>query len=116
MKCPRIERIVNRLSKLKKLLPEKQRKEVRLYYGDKSMAGYTYINGTNRIYICMKTNNINALFFVCIHEYAHLLRNNTKHDKKFWDLFYKLVSIAMKNKLLELDFENMELCGDILIH
>tara|TARA_Y100000389_G_scaffold196003_1_gene228212 strand:+ start:300 stop:860 length:561 start_codon:yes stop_codon:yes gene_type:complete len=61
------------------------------------------INKGEKIYMCLRNQNnivdINTLFFVMMHELAHVMTNNWGHNKIFWDNFKFLIDNAVEFNL-----------------
>lgn len=67
---------------------------VRIYEGTKS-----YTINKRRVYICLKDENgryypRNALVYVILHEYAHILCDEIDHTEKFFAIFRSLLEKA----------------------
>ena len=100
--------------KFMRIIPKKYQIPNISFKSTTKQAGYTYIGNMNEIYLCFRAKNINVLFYVCIHEYTHLVLKSVLHDAKFWKLFNKFVKLAIKHKLLVMNFKDVILCGDII--
>lgn len=61
--------------------------------------GYT-LNKGDTIGLCIKENE-NALFFVVLHELAHVITPEYGHTPLFWDNFKMLVELAIKKDLYQ---------------
>lgn len=62
------------------------------------------INKGDKIVFCIrerdKTNNLvneNTIFFVALHELAHIMTKSVGHKKEFWDNFRFLLKFAIEN-------------------
>jgi hypothetical protein len=70
-----------------------------LYKGDKS-----YTMNKKKVYICVKYGNgryynRNMLYYVVLHEYAHLLCDEIGHTDKFFNIFDELLHKAAERGL-----------------
>jgi len=82
------------------------------------------VNKGESISVCMhdtqkKLNNINDLFFVTMHEMAHIMTEAFEHNEEFWNSFRLLIQIATKHKLYEhMDYDKnpSSFCGDYIDH
>ena len=59
------------------------------------------LNKGDAIYLCLrninnKLHNENTIFFVMMHELAHIMTNDWKHSPEFWGNFKLLTSNAIK--------------------
>ena len=65
----------------------------------------SYIQNKHIIYICLRKdiytfeNNINELYYILMHELAHLITKKYGHDTEYWDNYKLLLNIAIKNNL-----------------
>jgi predicted metal-dependent hydrolase len=82
------------------------------------------MNKTN-IGLCLKSKNghfhsINQLFFVLLHELAHMMSKSIGHNDEFWENFKLLIRISMDYNLYEkmgFSKENpIEYCGDYITY
>jgi predicted metal-dependent hydrolase len=82
--------------------------------------GYTSysINKGEQIVLCLRNNDklvdINTLFFVVLHEFAHLATESIGHTDEFWDNFRWILEEAINIGLYDKqDFKikNVEYCG-----
>jgi predicted metal-dependent hydrolase len=82
--------------------------------------GYTSysINKGEQIVLCLRNNDklvdINTLFFVVLHEFAHLATESIGHTDEFWDNFRWILEEAINIGLyVKQDFKikNVEYCG-----
>ncbi len=82
--------------------------------------GYTSysINKGEQIVLCLRNNDklvdINTLFFVVLHEFAHLATESIGHTDEFWDNFRWILEEAINIGLyVKQDFKikNLEYCG-----
>ena len=82
--------------------------------------GYTSysINKGEQIILCLRNNDklvdINTLFFVVLHEFAHLATESIGHTEEFWDNFRWILEEAINIGLyIKQDFKikNVEYCG-----
>ena len=82
--------------------------------------GYTSysINKGEQIILCLRNNDklvdINTLFFVVLHEFAHLATESIGHTEEFWDNFRWILEEAMNIGLYikqEFKIKNVEYCG-----
>lgn len=81
-------------------------------------------NKGEKINICLKNpitdksiNDINTMFFVTMHELAHVMTNDYKHNKEFWDNFRFLIQFAIEKDLYDyVDYNDhpVEFCGNII--
>jgi hypothetical protein len=85
-----------------------------------STPGYTSysINKGEQIILCLRNNDklvdINTLFFVVLHEFAHLATESIGHTEEFWDNFRWILEEAMNIGLYikqEFKIKNVEYCG-----
>jgi hypothetical protein len=82
------------------------------------------INKGERIGICLKNKkgeieDMNTMFFVLMHELAHIMTSEYKHNKAFWDNFSLLIQNAIDVKLYEHQEyrQNKEtFCGHVISH
>jgi len=82
--------------------------------------GYTSysVNKGEQIVLCLRNNDklidINTLFFVVLHEFAHLATESIGHTDEFWDNFRWILEEAINIGLyVKQDFKikNVEYCG-----
>lgn len=82
------------------------------------------MNKTN-IGLCLKSktgdfHSVNQLFFVLLHELAHMMSKSIGHTDEFWENFKLLIRISMENNLYEkMGFSNenpVEYCGDYITY
>ena len=82
--------------------------------------GYTSysVNKGEQIVLCLRNNDklidINTLFFVVLHEFAHLATESIGHTDEFWDNFRWILEEAINIGLyIKQDFKikNVEYCG-----
>tara|TARA_Y100000741_G_scaffold350867_1_gene321399 strand:+ start:2309 stop:2872 length:564 start_codon:yes stop_codon:yes gene_type:complete len=65
----------------------------------------SYIQNKHVIYICLRKdkytfeNNINELYYILMHEIAHLITKKYGHDTEYWDNYKLLLNTAIKNNL-----------------
>lgn len=65
----------------------------------------SYIHNKNIIYICLRKdkytfeNNINELYFILMHELAHLITKKYGHHEEYWNNYRLLLNIAIKKNL-----------------
>lgn len=83
---------------IRRLLANRNVKLEELSYEFKNEAAYS-INKGERIGICLrkKNGNIeheNTMFFVLMHELAHIMSRKYAHDAEFWDNFALLIKAA----------------------
>ncbi len=100
----------NKDVKLEEIQPE--------YFGE---AAYS-INKGEVIGMCVYNNNKfiydeNTMFFVFMHELAHIMSDHYAHDNEFWTNFGDLIDVAKKHNLY--DYENYkntktDFCGHTL--
>ena len=76
------------------------------------------INKGEQIILCLRNNDklvdINTLFFVVLHEFAHLATESIGHTEEFWDNFRWILEEAMNIGLYikqEFKIKNVEYCG-----
>jgi len=83
-------------------------------------SGYTSysVNKGEQIVLCLRNNDklidINTLFFVVLHEFAHLATESIGHTDEFWDNFRWILEEAINIGLyVKQDFKikNVEYCG-----
>ena len=55
------------------------------------------LNKGERIGICTKNKDSNTMFFVLLHELAHIMTKAYKHDDEFWDNFRLLIKAAIES-------------------
>jgi len=104
----------NRIIQLKKnFRPDRLKEGV-------TTTGYTSysINKGEQIILCLRNNDklvdINTLFFVVLHEFAHLATESIGHTDEFWDNFRWILEEAINIGLyVKQDFKikNVEYCG-----
>jgi len=104
----------NRIKQLKKnFRPDRLKEGV-------TTLGYTSysINKGEQIILCLRNNDklvdINTLFFVVLHEFAHLATESIGHTEEFWDNFRWILEEAINIGLyIKQDFKikNVEYCG-----
>lgn len=82
--------------------------------------GYTSysVNKGEQIVLCLRNNDklidINTLFFVVLHEFAHLATESIGHTDEFWDNFRWILEESINIGLyIKQDFniKNVEYCG-----
>ena len=82
--------------------------------------GYTSysVNKGEQIILCLRNNDelvdINTLFFVVLHEFAHLATESIGHTEEFWDNFRWILEESIDIGLyIKQDFniKNVEYCG-----
>ena len=83
---------------VKRLLENKDVKIEEVAPQYKNQAAYS-INKGDTIGICLKNKsgryeNENTMFFVFMHELAHIMTNKYEHNKEFWDNFALLIEAA----------------------
>ena len=106
-KDSRAERLNNWTGNLEEVIPR--------YEGE---AAYS-INKGETIGVCVHTKSgmkedKNTMFFVIMHELAHVMCKNYAHDDDFWSAFEFLIKIAVENDLYDYeDFDNhsKKYCG-----
>ena len=85
-----------------------------------STPGYTSysINKGEQIILCLRNNDklvdINTLFFVVLHEFAHLATESIGHTDEFWDNFRWILEESINIGIyIKQDFKvkNEEYCG-----
>lgn len=85
-----------------------------------STPGYTSysVNKGEQIILCLRNNDelvdINTLFFVVLHEFAHLATESIGHTEEFWDNFRWILEESINIGLyIKQDFniKNVEYCG-----
>ena len=92
---PNNKYLINNLKKniIIKELPKKYTKHI------------SYLYNNNTIYICLRntTNifekNINDLYFIIMHELAHIITKNKGHGKEYWNNNKLIINTAIKYKL-----------------
>jgi predicted metal-dependent hydrolase len=104
----------NRIKQLKKnFRPDRLKEGV-------TTPGYTSysINKGEQIILCLRNNDklvdINTLFFVVLHEFAHLATESIGHTEEFWDNFRWILEESINIGLyIKQDFKikNVEYCG-----
>ena len=74
---------------------------------DKNVLAYNTNKG-EKINICLKNpvtkteiTDINTMYFVLLHELAHVMTNDYKHNKEFWDNYRFLIKFSIDNGLYE---------------
>ena len=82
--------------------------------------GYTSysVNKGEQIILCLRNNDelvdINTLFFVVLHEFAHLATESIGHTEEFWDNFRwileEYINIGLYIKQ-DFNIKNVEYCG-----
>lgn len=70
------------------------------------------------IALCVDNDDINVLFYVTIHELAHVMTKKRGHPKEFWDNMKFLMKVATENGILMLPQSNSKYCkttiGDVV--
>lgn len=69
------------------------------------------------IRLCLKTQDINTLMFVAMHELSHAFCRDTGHTDEFWNLFSTMIQKAISLGLYEYqDFQRTPeaYCGDTI--
>ena len=104
----------NRIKQLKKnFRPDRLKEGV-------TTPGYTSysINKGEQIILCLRNNDklvdINTLFFVVLHEFAHLATESIGHTEEFWDNFRWILEESINIGLyIKQDFntKSVEYCG-----
>lgn len=83
------------------------------------LTSYT-VNKGKKMVLCLRSNStkelhdLNLIFYVVIHELAHILCPDYGHTRTFVDIFKHMLSLAMLNKLyFKIDFvsDQTEYCG-----
>lgn len=67
------------------------------------------------IRLCLKTQDLNTLMFVTLHELAHAFSKDTGHSSSFWELFSKFLQTAISLGVYEYqDFSSSpeSYCGE----
>jgi len=108
---------------VKKLLDKKNVKIEEVAPQYKSQAAYS-INKGETIGICLKNQSgryedENTMFFVFMHELAHIMTNKYEHNKEFWDNFSLLIEAATHAGIYQYEnFENnpVSYCGHNINH
>lgn len=65
----------------------------------------SYIQNKHIIYICLRKDkytfekNINELYYILMHELAHLITKKYGHDIEYWNNYKLLLNTAIKNNL-----------------
>jgi hypothetical protein len=65
----------------------------------------SYLSNKKIIYICLRKNknefetNMNALYFIIMHELSHIITITDGHTKEFWDNNKLIINTATKYKL-----------------
>ena len=65
----------------------------------------SYISNKKYIYICLRKNNnifeknLNGLYFILIHELAHLITKKYGHHKEYWNNYKLVLQTAIKHNL-----------------
>lgn len=86
------------------------------------LTSYT-VNKGKKMVLCLRSNStkklhdINLIFYVVIHELAHILCPDYGHTQQFIDIFKQMLFVALANKLyLKIDFmsDKIEYCGMII--
>ena len=103
------EKVKRILSKYKNNLQEIPKKH--------SKVAYTKNKG-EVIALCLENDDINVLFYVTIHELAHVMTRKRGHPKEFWDNMKFLMKVATENGILMLPQSNSKYCkttiGDVV--
>ena len=87
--------------KIKKLNREIKIKEIPEKYN--KYIGYTINKQT--LYICLRKNqdnfetNMNALYFIVMHELAHVISTTLGHTREFWENYKLILRTGIKHKL-----------------
>lgn len=83
----------------------------------------SYTLNKNEIGLCLRSSNgdfheLNKLFFVLLHELAHMMSESIGHTEEFWNNFKLLLRISIENGLyqkMNVDQSNpTEYCGEII--
>jgi Zn-dependent protease with chaperone function len=74
-------------------------------HATKDIFAYNVNKGEN-IFVCVhdehnKLNTLNELFFVVMHEMAHIMTRDFEHNDEFWESFRLLIRTATKRKLFQ---------------
>jgi predicted metal-dependent hydrolase len=86
------------------------------------LTSYTVDKGKKMV-LCLRSNatkelhDLNLIFYVVIHELAHILCPDYGHTQQFVDIFKHMLFVAMANKLyFKIDFvsDQIEYCGMII--
>lgn len=88
-----------------------------------NQAAYS-INKGERIGICLRNNrgqyeDGNTMFFVLMHELAHIMSRKYAHDEEFWNNFAILIEVAIEAKLYkykEYSKDVTTFCGHVISH
>lgn len=84
----------------------------------RDQAAYS-INKGERIGMCLKSSDgryedINTMFFVLMHELAHIMSKRYAHDGEFWNNFSTLIQAAVEAKIYRyqhFDRDHTTFCG-----
>ena len=85
----------------------------------------SYTMNKKNIGLCLTSkhgnyHSVNQLFFVLLHELAHMMSTSVGHNDEFWENFKLLIRISMENNLYEkMGFSNenpVEYCGDYITY
>lgn len=85
--------------------------------------GPSYLKGKNIIFICLRKNkdefetNINGLYFVIIHELAHIITKTYGHTKEYWRNNKLVLNTAIKYNLYNYKNYNnypIKICNKII--
>lgn len=85
----------------------------------------SYTMNKKNIGLCLKSkygnhHSVNQLFFVLLHELAHMMSKSVGHNDEFWENFKLLIRISLENNLYEkMGFSNenpVEYCGDYITY
>ena len=106
-----------------RLLSNRNVKLEELSYEYNNEAAYS-INKGERIGICLRkksgdVEDENTMFFVLMHELAHIMSRKYAHDKEFWDNFALLIEAATESGLYKYrDFgkQPTTFCGHSIRH
>lgn len=94
-----------------------------LEHSKKNVFAYN-VNKGDQISICMHDenntyNSLNEMFFVVMHEMAHIMTREYSHNDEFWSSHKLLVSTASKHGLfnnINYNKEPQQFCGHYITH
>ena len=68
-------------------------------------------SGKKHIRLCLKSGDENAIFFVAIHELAHVATHSFGHTDEFWNNMSLLISGARSAGVYGAHDDNSQVCG-----
>lgn len=106
-----------------KYIKNKLKKKIIIKEIPNKYKNYVSYLSNKTIYICLRKNinqfetNINALYFIIMHELSHIITKTQGHTKEFWDNYKLIINTATKYKLYKYkDYYNnpVKICNKLI--